>query len=106
MAVYKRALRTFDTASLSASFQNIGASVGFPVKKVSIVNTASVGVLITDQSSQDDIEVPGGGTLSVGEGLSNENGTSTGVIFPANVQLQVKQVTASGAGKLIINCFG
>lgn len=106
MSVYKRALRTFDTGSLTANFQDVGAVIDFPVSKVAITNTSSVGVYITDGSSEDDIEVPGGGTISIGEGLSQDRGTSTKYIFSANTQLQVKQVTASGAGKLVINALG
>lgn len=106
MSVYKRALRTFDTSTLSGTAQNIGAVIDFPVSKVAITNTSSVGVLISDGSSEDDIEVPGGGTVSIGEGLSQDKGTSTKYIFSANTQLQATQVTTSGAGKLIINALG
>jgi len=106
MAQYKRALRTLDTATLTANFQDIGAVIDFPVSKVAITNTSAVGVLITDGSTEDDIEVPGGGTLSIGEGLANNNGTSTKLTFTANTQLQTKWVTAAGAGKLIINALG
>jgi len=106
MSVYKRALRTFDTATLTANYQDVGAVIDFPVSKIAITNTSSVGVLITDGSDQDDIEVPGGGTISVGEGLSQDKGTSTKYIYSANTLLKVKQVTASGVGKLVINALG
>lgn len=106
MALYKRALRTFDTSTLSASYQDVGAVIDFPVSKIAITNTSSVGVLLTDGSGEDDFEIPGGGTLSIGEGLSQDKGTSTKYVFSANTQLQAKQVTASGAGKLIINALG
>lgn len=106
MSQYKRALRTFDTSTLSGTPQNIGAVIAFPVSKVAITNTSSVGVLISDGSGEDDIEIPGGGTLSIGEGLANNNGTSTKYIFQANVQLKAEQVSTSGAGKLIVNALG
>lgn len=106
MSVFKRALRTFDTASLSASYQNVGAAVGFPVLKVSITNTSTVGVLVNDGSGEDDIELWAGGTLTLSEGLSQSPGMSTKYVFSNNTQLRVKQVTGSAAGKLIINCFG
>lgn len=106
MSLYKRALRTFDTATLTASFQDIGAQVGFPVSKMAIFNPSNVDILITDQLSEDDIEVPAGGTLSLGEGLSNDNGTSTKFVFPANVQLQIKQVTGVGTGIIVMQLFG
>ena len=106
MSVYKRALRTFDTSTLTANFQNLGAVVDFPVSKVSITNTSTIGVLITDGTTEDDIEVPAGGTLSIGEGLSQDRGTSTKYVFAANTQLQVKQVTGAAAGRLVLNCLG
>ena len=106
MSLYKRALRTFDTASLSGTKQNVGASIDFAVSKVSITNTSTVGVLISDGTTEDNIEIPGGGTLSIGEGIANNNSTSTKLVFPAGVQLQVEQVTAAAAGKLIINALG
>src|SRR5690554_454376 len=104
--LYRRALRTFDTSTLTGSPQNLGAIIPFPVSKVSIVNTSTVGVIITDGSSNDGIEVPGGSTLSIGEGLNNTSNISTKFIFPDNVQLQIEQVTGSASGKLIINAFG
>lgn len=106
MSVYKRALRTFDTSSLSGTPQNIGAVIDFPVSKVAIINTSTVGVLISDGTDEDDIEVPGGGTLSIGEGLSQNRGTETKYVFSANTQLKIEQVTASAAGKVIINALG
>lgn len=106
MSQYKRALRTFDTASLTANFQNIGSVIPFPVSKISFVNTSTVAILITDGKDEEDIELAPGSTLSIGEGLYQEQNLSTKYIFVKNTQLQVKQVTAAGAGKLIINALG
>lgn len=107
MAVLNRALRTFDAASLTASFQDVGAVVEFPVSKGALINTSDVDMLLTDGSTRDDIRIPANGTVNVGEGLSSYGQqSSTDVLFCANVQLQVKQVTASGTGNLILNLFG
>jgi len=106
MTEYRRELRTFDTSTLTASYQDIGAPLPFSVSNVSITNTSTVGVLITDGKSDQDIEVPGGGTLSIGEGLSPNAGTSVRAVFTGLTQLGVKRVTAAAAGKLIINMFG
>ena len=105
MSQYKRALRTFDTASLTADFQNIGSVIPFPVSKISFVNTSTVAVLITDGKGEEDIELAPGSTFSVGEGLFQEN-VNTKYVFVKNTQLQVKQVTGAGAGKLTINALG
>lgn len=107
MAKLKRALRTFDSASLTANFQNIGAVVDFAVSKAAIINTSDVDVLITDQSTDDDIRVPANSTVNVGEGISSYGQQrSTGIVFHANTQLQIKQVTAAGTGTIVINLFG
>ncbi len=106
MSVYKRALRTFDASSLTGAFQDIGAQITFAVSKVAFTNTSDVDVFITDNSSQDDFRIPSGGTLSLGEGLSNNIKISTIIVFADNTTLQIKQVTAAGTGNIIIHLFG
>lgn len=107
MAVMKRALRTFDTSTLTANFQDLGAVIPFAVSKGALINPSDVDVLITDGSDQDDIRVPANGTVNVGELVSSYGQQrSTGVLFPANTQLQIKQVTAAGTGTVILNLLG
>jgi len=106
MTEYRRELRTFDTSLLTASYQDIGDIILFPITNVSIVNTSTVGIFLTDGKSDQDIEVPGGGSLSIGEGLSANATTSVRAVFTGRTQLAVKQVTGAAAGKLIINMFG
>lgn len=105
MSVYKRALRTFDSASLTGAFQNVGTQVPFSTLALSITNTSDVDVLITDGSNEDDLRVAAGGTLSLGVG--NTNGQRDSLVpFAGNVQLQIKQVTAAGTGDIVVMCFG
>lgn len=107
MAQLKRALRTFDAASLTANFQNVGAVVSFPVSKGALINNSDVDMLLTDGTDEDDIRIPANGTVNIGELLSSYGQQkSTGILFQANSQLQVKQVTAAGTGTLILNLFG
>lgn len=106
MGLYRRALRTFDTASLTGSFQNVGAVIPFPTSNVAIYNTSTVGVLITDGSGENNLEIPGGGTLSIGPSTDSTGGGTQNFVFAASTQLQVMQVTAAAAGRLIINCLG
>ena len=87
MAKLQRALRTFDAASLTGSDADVGAIIPFTVLKASIINTSNVDVLISDQSTDEDMRVPANSTLNVGEGLSSYGQQrATGCIFTANTQ--------------------
>lgn len=106
MSRLSRALRTFDAASLTGSFQNVGSPIGFPSWRGTFINTSDVDVLITDQSSEDDIRVPANGTISISELIFSNSERPNKALFDSNVQLQIKQVTASGTGTIIIECMG
>jgi len=106
MSIYKRALREFDASALTGAYQDIGNIIEFPVQKVAFTNTSDVDVYITDQTTNEDFRIPAGGTLSIGEGLFNNNGSSTKFIFSANTTLKIKQATASGTGNIIIHLLG
>lgn len=107
MGLLKRALRTFDSSSLTGSFQNVGAVIPFATTKAALINTSNVNVYITDGSSEENIEIPANGTVNIGEGIDIKSGRSqTHVIFLNNSQLQIKQVTGSGTGKIILNLLG
>jgi hypothetical protein len=107
MAFLKRALRTFDTSTLTANFQNVGAEVDFASLQATFVNTSSVDILVTDGSSEDDIRVPAGGTFNITAATrTTGDDQETNYVFRGNVQLQAKQVTAAAAGTLTIMLFG
>lgn len=108
MAKLKRALRTFDSASLTSSPQSVGAVVPFVVTKAAIINTSDVDVLIGDGSSDEDIRVPANGTVNIAEGhnVQGTNRTTDDCVFYKNVQLDITQVTGSGTGTIIINLLG
>jgi len=105
MSQYKRWKGKFDASSLTGTFQDIGDTIDFPSLKMTVTNTSDVGVLITDGSEEDDFEIPGGGSLSIGE-VTGDITSRNKYVFTANTQLKVKQVTASGTGNIIIHCFG
>lgn len=104
--IQQRALRTFDAASLTGSFQDVGAAVTFAVWRGIFINASDVDVLITDQSSEEDIRVPANGTVNIAELTFPSSQRSDRPLFEANVQLQIKQVTAAGTGTIIINLLG
>lgn len=105
MSQYKRWKGKFDASSLNGTFQDLGDVIEFPALKMSVTNTSDVGVLITDNTTEDDFEIPAGGTLSVGE-VSADVTNRNKIVFNANTQLQIKQVTGSGTGNIIVHCFG
>ena len=104
--IQRRALRTFDTSGLTANFQDVGAVISFPAWRAIFINPSDVDVLITDQSSEEDIRVPSLGTVNISE-LSFANSNKRDLpLFQGNTQLQVKQVTGAGTGTLIIILLG
>lgn len=105
---YERALRTFNAASLTGSPQNVGAVIPFVTLAVTIFNNSTVDVLVGDGSTQDDIRVPAGATLSLGEALTSSGYSelTNKIVFNNQAQLDITQVTAPGTGTITINCFG
>jgi len=101
-----RALRTFDAASLTANFQDVGAVIPFTVWRGILINSSDVDALITDQSTEEDIRLPANGTVNVSELTFPSSARSDVPLFEANVQLQIKQVTAAGTGTIILLLFG
>ena len=108
MSKLYRALRTFDTASLTGSYQDIGAVVPFVVTKAIFINDSDVHVLITDGSSQEDLQIPDGQQVKIEEG-HNATGTRRNTddcVFLKNTQLQIKQFTGAGTGYIVILLLG
>lgn len=105
---YERALRTFDSASLTGSPQNVGAVIPFVTLALTIFNNSDVDVLIGDGSTEDDFRVPAGGTFSLGEALTSHGYSelTNKIIFNNQTQLDITQVTAPGTGTITIMCFG
>lgn len=106
MSILNRWKGVFDSASLTASFLDLGAAIGFPASKVVIINASDVACLITDGTSSDDFEIPATSTLSVGEGYDNLTSTTSKYVFAKSTQLQVKRKTAAGIGNIIVMAFG
>lgn len=104
--IQKRALRTFDTSGLTANFQDVGAVISFPTWRAIIINPSDVGIILTDQTSEEDIQVPSLSTVNISE-LSFANSLKDDLpLFQGNTQLQIKQVTGAGTGTVIIMLLG
>lgn len=95
----KVVLLEFDTATLTGSFQNFGAALTGPALKVQFYNTAAVQVYITDGVSN--WRIPAGGSYSLEESRQDDKVSAPKYVLASGAQLQVKQVTAAGAGALI-----
>ena len=105
MAQMRRALRTFNAASLTANYQAVGDVVPFAVWQIAFINPSAVDFLLTDLSNEEDLRIPANGTLNV-SGINLESSNEPKFIFAANTILQIKQATAAGTGTIIINLFG
>lgn len=99
-----RNVRTFAGASMTTSFQTIGAVISIVGYKVSFVNATTTDIIINDGTTNDNYYLPASSTLSVGEGvLPNEGqapvlkGTQFSVKLPSG---------AAGTGTLAITVVG
>lgn len=107
MAIFDRALRTFDAAALTGSPQNVGAAVPFVTYQVCIINTSDVDVLIDDGTGRDSIRVPAVGTVNLSGALRGYGQVNEPVhVFANQTQLTITEVTGAGTGTIIINLMG
>lgn len=96
--------RTFDSASLTGSYQDVGAVMASPVIGMVIYNTSDVAIQLSfDDGTTSGPIIPSGATWSE-SAYSQANGVKTGdVIIKSGAQIQVKQVTAAGTGSIYVN---
>lgn len=96
--------RSFDSASLTASYQDVGAVMGSPVYAFWIHNTSSVAVQISFNDGDTDGPIIAAGE-SFNDRRSNWDGrTADGrYCLPKGAQIQIKQVTAAGTGSIYVN---
>lgn len=96
--------RSFDSASLTASYQDVGAVMGSPVFGFVIYNNSDVAVQISfDDGDTDGPIIPPNSTF--GDNRDNWDGRTENSRYclPTNAQIQIKQVTAAGTGSIYIN---
>jgi hypothetical protein len=103
-----RNIRTIAGASLTTSFQNVGAVTTIVGYKIAIVNATTTDVQITDGSAADAWYLPAGSTLSVGEGLTSPGQQSDAQASTIKgCQFQAKLPSgAAGTGTLVITIEG
>lgn len=92
----KVVLLQFSSTALTGTFQDFGLALTAPGINVNFYNKSTVDVYITDGVSN--WQIPAGQSF-IGTSVSPANNhSSSKIYFPTGAQLQVKQVTASGAG--------
>lgn len=97
-------VRTFDTSSLSGSFQNMGAALSNPVVIMSISNPSDVGVIISKDGTTTNWQIPSLGTLTLdSRDIQEARGGPTRYLLNKGTQLEIKQVTGSGTGTVVVN---
>lgn len=97
--------RSFDSTSLTASYQDLGVVLGSPSYGFIIYNDSDVSVQLSfDDGVTDGPIIPAGGTF--GDDRNNWDGRTEDGRFclPSGSQIQVKQVTGAGtSGSIIAN---
>jgi hypothetical protein len=100
----RRNIRTFAGASLTTSFQNVGALINIVGYKITIVNATTTDVQISDGTSNDNYYVPASSTISIGEGVLPSEAQAPVL---ENTQFQAKLPSGSaGTGILVITVVG
>lgn len=103
-----RQVRTIAASTLTTSLQNVGAIITIAAYKITIVNTSTTDIQISDGSTSDNYYIPAGTTLSVGEGITGgpqqeEKQAST----KSQTQFQIKLPSgAAGTGIVVITVLG
>lgn len=96
-------LKEFNAASLSGSFQNLGSTLDNPAYQVVFSNESNVGVYITTDGSTNQIRLSAGQILSLSYYSRHNTYTEAAYVLEKGTQLQIKQVTGSGTGAIIVN---
>lgn len=102
---YRFELKEFDAATLSGSYQNLGAALSNAARYVQFFNTSSVDVYISIDNSTNSFRIPAGGNLPVPSYPQHNTKNDGSFVFKKGTQLKVKQVSAAAAGAIIAHVF-
>lgn len=96
-------LKTFDSASLDGTYQNLGSVTANPCYYAVLSNESNVGVLISIDGVNPIIRLSAGQILPL-HSYSRHNSELLGsYLFKKGIQFTIKQVTAPGVGDIILN---
>lgn len=102
---YSFELKEFDTATLSASFQNVGTALSNAARYAHFWNTSTVDVYVTADGTNNNFRIPAGKDLPVPSYPQHNTLNEGAFVFRKGTQLKAKQVTAGAAGALIVHIF-
>lgn len=96
--------RTFNSATLTGSYQDFGAAFDSEVIGWVCFNTSNVAVQLSfDDGATDGVIIPANSVMSDGK-YNQDNQSETGrCLIRKNAQMQIKQVTAAGVGSIHFN---
>lgn len=95
-------VKEFDTGTLTGSFQSVGTPTLEAARFVQIFNTSSVSVYI-GVGGNTIARLPAASSLFLPSYPRHNTLNEGAFVLPAKSQLQAKQVTAAGAGAIIVN---
>ena len=95
--------RLFDSASLTAIYQQIPGIITGPVYQINITNSSNVDIFISRDGVKNEILVPKNTSVTLSSQRTWNSTPSAVYILPKGSYLYIKQVTAAGTGNIIIN---
>lgn len=98
-------LKEFDTATLTANYQNLGSALLNACKHATIMNNTSVDVYVTTNGTTNDFRIPAGKELVIPSYDQHNTRNDGSYVFKKGTQLKVKQVTAAAAGSVVVHIF-
>ena len=91
--------KLFNSASLTASYQNFGAVLTDEAVAFTIHNLSDVAAYVSVGGAADDLYVPAGKEVSINAFEPNK----AKLCLAKGAQLKIKQVTAAGTGSIVAN---
>lgn len=96
-------LKEFDSATLSGSYQNLGTALANGSYRMVLSNESTVGVYITTDGATNQIRLSPSQILVLDSYTRHNTATKAAYILKKGTQLQIKQVTSTGTGSIIVN---
>lgn len=96
-------LKEFDSASLTGSYQNFGSALSNPAYYAYITNSSDVDVYLTTDGTTDQLRIDSGTSVPITYFSWHNTAIKGSFIFAEGVQIQIKQVTATGTGFISAN---
>ena len=96
-------LKEFNSASLTAAYQDFGAALASPAVSAMIFNDSNVDVYLSIDGVTDHMRIPAGEMLPVVPYNKHNHQNEARCVFAQGTQLSIKRVTAAGTGYITAN---